>query len=519
MTHMLTRRQFTAGGVAAPFVLSGRRGIAQTDRRPVLTVAVADLPPTLEPAMELSNVGTRVTYSVFDTLIRRDFLSSSDGGGSQLKPHLAESWERVSPRELIVRLRRGVKFHNGDELTAEDVLFTFAQGRLWGEKRSIPEGAAYFGVLEAVEGVDSHTVRFRTRAPDVLLEHRLASWASWIVHRRSYEQLGRDGFGQTPIGTGPYRLKRLARDQVIELEAFDEYWMGRPTARAVTFRAIPQLAIRQAGLSSGEFDLITNVSPDQIQAIDRGKDIETRSVVLANSHVLIFDERGAAMADKRVRQALALSIDRKLLVEGLWHGRATVPRSHNYPEYGDMYLPDRELRYDPERARALLREAGYKGDQIVYRAHPTYYTRGLEAAQALVEMWKAVGINAALQVVETFSQMDAAGQQIGMWSNSTRFPDPLGALWVSWGPAGGPQRRREWTTAQAFNETGRTLEAETDLGKRRQLFARMLDIWEDECPGTILYQPLETYGVKKSVRWRPYTFYFMDLRADNLSFG
>ncbi len=514
----LTRRHVVAG-LAAPFVITTPHALAQSDRRPMLTVAVADLPPTLEPALELSNIGTRITYSIFDTLIRRDFLGSPDGGGSGLKPHLAEAWERVSPRELIVKLRQGVKFHNGDELSADDVAFTFAEGRLWGAKRTIPEGPAYFGVLEQVEALDRYTVRFRTRVPDMLLEQRLASWASWIVNKRSYEAQGLDGFGQNPVGTGPFRVKRLQRDHVYELEAFDAYWMGRPHARGVLFRAIPQLASRVAGLAAGEFDIITNVPPDQIQTIERVRDAETRSVVLANSHVLTFDERGPAMGDKRVRQALSLAIDRKLLVDGLWFGRAVVPPSHNYAEFGDMFLPGRGIPYDPMRAKTLLRQAGYKGEPIVYRAAPNYYTRSLDAAQVIVEMWKAVGINAALQVVENFSQMQGPGQQVGQWSNSTRFPDPLGALWVSWGPAGGPQRRKEWTSVQGFNAAGHALESETDLTQRRALFARMLDIWEDECPGTILYQPLETYGVKKSVHWRPYTFYFMDLRPDNLAFA
>lgn len=515
---VITRRHALGAAFAAPAIVSSGSVFAQ-DRRPVLTIAVPELPPTLEPANELSNVGTRVTYSIFDTLIRRDFLSTPDGGGSALKPHLAEAWERVSARELVVKLRQGVTFHNGDAFTADDVGFTFAEGRLWGAKPSIPEGPAYFGVLESVEALDAHTVRFRTRVPDVLLEHRLASWASWIVNKRAYQALGMDGFGQAPVGTGPYRVKRMARDQVYELEAFDAYWGGRPTARAVNFRAVPQLASRVAGLSAGEFDIVTNIPPDQIQVIERVRDAEARSVVLANSHLLTFDERGPAMGDKRVRQALSLAIDRQLLVEGLWLGRAVVPPSHNYPEFGSMFLQGRGFKHDPARAKQLLREAGYRGEPIVYRAHPNYYTRSLDAAQVIVEMWKGVGINASLQVIENFTQMQGPGQQVGQWSNSTRFPDPLGALWVSWGPAGGPQRRKEWTSTQAFNEAGRALESETDLAKRRGLFAGMLDAWEDECPGTILYQPLETYGVRKSVRWRPYTFYFMDLRPDNLGFA
>ncbi len=515
----LTRRHLIGSALAAPLVARASFALAQADRRPVMTIAVAELPPTLEPANELSNVGTRVTYSIFDTLIRRDFLGGRDGGGSALKPHLAQAWERISSRELVVGLRPGVKFHNGDELTSEDVAFTFAEGRLWGAKPSIAEGPAYFGVLESVVPVDRYTVRFVTRTPDVLLEHRLASWAAWIVNKRAYSAGGMDAFGQNPVGTGPYRVKRMVRDQLFELEAFDEYFMGPPAARTVNFRAVPQLATRLAGLAAGEFDLITNVPPDQIPVINRIKDAEARSVVIANSHLLTYDERGPAMGDKRVRQALSLAIDRKALVDGLWLGEAVVPPSHNYPEFGDMFLQGRQIRYDPIEARKLLREADYKGEPIVYRAAPHYYTRSLDAGQVIIEMWKAAGINASLQVVENFTQMRATGKQVGQWSNSTRFPDPLGALWVSWGPAGIQQRLKHWTSTAEFNEAGHKLEAETDLSRRRALFARMLDIWEDEAPGTILYQPLETYGVRKNVRWRPYTFFFMDLRPDNLGFA
>ena len=134
-------------------------------------------------------------------------------------------------------------------------------------------------------------------------------------------------------------------------------------------------------------------------------------------------------------------------------------------------------------------------------------------------MWKAVGINASLQVVENSAQLRGPGAQIFNWSNSTRLPDPLGAIWVAWGPAGEIQVSGFWNTAEAFNEAGYQLEAETDPAKRKALFAQMLDIWEDEAEATILYQPTEAYAIKRSIGWRPTTFYFMDLRPDNLSFG
>jgi peptide/nickel transport system substrate-binding protein len=435
-----------------------------------------------------------------------------------LKPHLATSWERKGPSELIVSLRKGVKFHNGDEMTAADVAYTFRDGRLRGEKPEIPDGRAYFGILDKVEALDPYTVRFTTRVPDVLLEQRLASWASWIVNKRHYEAVGVEGFSRNPVGTGPYKFARMVSNDFIALDAFDDYWMGRPTAKTVTFKAIPELAARVAGLISGEYDLITNIPPDQASLIEGQKTVEARSVVLANSHLLIYDEKGPMMADKRIRQALSFAIDRQKLVDTLWLGKAVVPAGHNYPEYGQMYLEGRKLAFDPAKAKALLKEAGYKGEPIVYRTLPNYYTNALDAAQIIIEMWKDVGINASVQVVENFNQMAAAGQQVGNTSNSTRLPDPIGALWISWGPNSSIQRDKLWTTTAAFNTAGRALEAETDPVKRKALFKVMLDAFEDEVPGTILYQPLEIYGVKKSIAWRPTTFFFMDLRPDNLSF-
>lgn len=516
---VLSRRRFIEGAAAMPVALSMSTAFAADDSRPNFTVAVADLPATLEPARELSNVGTRVTYSIFDTLIRRDFLGAADGGGSELKPHLATKWERVSPQELVVTLRQGVKFHNGDELTSEDVAYTFREGRMWGEKAQIPGGKPYFGILASVEPIDRYTVRFKTKVADVLLEQRLASWCAWIVNKRAYEAMGFEAYSRKPVATGPYRVVSHSAADATVLEAFDDYFMGKPTARRVTFKRVPELAARVAGLVAGDYDLITNIPPDQMSVIGGYKDIDVRSVVLANVHVLAYNEQDKVLSDKRVRQALNYAIDRQKLVDALWQGTAQVPASHNFPEYGPMFVEGRKLAYDPVKAKALLKEAGYKGEPIVYRTQANYYTNALEAGQILIEQWKAVGINASLQVVENSTQMRGANTQIFNWSNSTRLPDPLGAIWVAWGPAGEIQVSKFWTSAQAFNKAGTALEAETDPAKRKALFTQMLDIWEDEAPATILYQPSEAYAIKKSIAWRPTTFYFMDLRPDNLSFA
>ena len=147
-------------------------------------------------------------------------------------------------------------------------------------------------------------MRFRTKVPDVLLEQRLASWCSWIVNKRAYEERGFDGFSREPVGSGPYKFRSHQRDQKVVLDAFDQYWMGRPNAESVEFRQMPELASRVAALQAGDVDMITNIPPDQVGVLKKSAGIDVRSVVLANVHVLTFDERGPQMGDKRVRQAL-----------------------------------------------------------------------------------------------------------------------------------------------------------------------------------------------------------------------
>ena len=510
----------------AALLLAATSTLAIALDRPDLVVGVADLPATLEPGKELSNVGTRVNYSIFDTLIRRDFLSAEGGGGSTLVPGLATEWNRIDELTLEVKLRDGVTFHNGAPLTAEDVVFTFSPERLSGENAILPEGPAYFSVLAEVKAFDDLTVHFITKAPDPLLEHRLSSWASWIVNKADWEAKAEENGGVPlfPVGTGPFMLEDYKADESIRLVAFDNYFGGMPTAASVTFREIPEPSTRVAGLGSGEFDIITNVAPDQIPQINGYDDIETRSVVLANSHVLAYGTQDPVIKDARIRQAMNLAIDRQLLNEALWGGQAVVPNGHQYPEFGDMYNPDHMgLEYNPERAKQLLAEAGYDGGLIKYTTQPNYYLNALPAAQAIVEMWKAVGLNVELNVVESLTGLDMAALQVRTWSNSTRYPDPVGGLWNLWGPFGGPQKGAgNWAgteNLERFNELGRIIESTVDLETRQPAAFEMLELWETDAPGTILYQPLETYGVSKNINWQPYTFYYMDLRPYNLSFN
>ena len=491
---------------------------AQTADRPNLVIGVAGNPGGLDPATELSNVGARVVYNIYDTLIERNFLSDGQGGGNELVPMLAKSWERISDTVLELKLRDDVTFHNGDPLTSADVKFTFE--RILDADSPYIEARGYFATFASVETPDDVTVRIVTSQPDPLLEQRLASWAAQIVPQAYFEEVGFEGFAQNPVGTGPYKFAEMRADDRIVLDAFDDYWGETPPAAQVTFKVIPEVSARVTALVNGEAGIITNVPPDQVATINRYDDYETRSVVLANTHVLRYNASNPVLEDKRLRQALNLAIDRQLLSDALWGGEAVVPRGHQYPEYGDLYDPNRPLpEYNPEKARELVEASGYNGEPLIFRTSPNYYTNGLQAAQAIVEMWRNVGVNAEVQTADQPSlPVDDPASMVVNWSNSAIYPDFDGSLFRSWGPNGTPQAGGYWTPPAEFNELGNDACTTLDTKVRHDAYQQMLDVWEDEAPGTLLYQPLESYGVRKDIVWQPYSFYFMDLRADNLSF-
>ncbi len=499
----------------ALFGISAASGAAEKSE---LTIAVAEVPSTLEPALELSNVGTRITYNVFDTLIRRDFLADGSGTASKLVPHLAESWKRLPDNGLELTLRKGVKFHNGDELTSEDVVFTFQ--RLLSPETPLKEAKGYFSNFERIEAPDRYTVRIFTKDLDVILEQRIASWASWIVNKRAYEEMGFEKFARTPVGTGPYKVKSLTPGESVVLEAHNDYFLGKPSVKRITFAQVPEQTARISGLVSGQYEMIVNIAPDQIDILKGYNDIDVRSAVLANSHVLVFNENHPVLADKRIRQALSYAIDRQALVKSLWNNEAVIPLGYQYPEYGDLYDSSRKgFVFDLEKAKKLVMESGYKGETITFHTQANYYLNGLQAAQIMQEMWKAAGLNVSLQVIENFKQVPDKDIMIRNWSNSSRYPDPAGSLVTNWGGSGNPQRA--WKTfaapgADLFNAQAAVLEKAIAASDRKAALSKLIDIWEDDVPGTILYQPLETYGVSTKIKWKPYSFYYMDLRPYNL---
>jgi peptide/nickel transport system substrate-binding protein len=541
----LPRRRFVATtGFAAAGLALPRVAIAETDQRSSITIAVQQISnsASLEPLREQSNVGQRTFSFIYETLIMQNLM-----GQLEAKPGLAESWKRLDERTVELALRKGVKFHNGDEMTADDVVFTFSRERMFGPDYDItstktlftsvlvrdtadgktlpPEVPAVakrsFPALEKVEAVDKYTVRFTNRTPDVTLEGRIGRLGSDIISRRAYEEAKTwVDWARAPIATGPYKVREYAPDQSLVLDAHDDYWGGRPPLKSVRLVVVPEVATRINGLLAGQFDFICDVPPDQIAGIEKNSKFEVLGSPIVNHRLTVFDNHHPTLADPRVRQAFSHAIDRQAIVDSLWGGRTRVPAGLQWEFYGPMFVENWTVpAYDLDQAKVLLKAANYKGDPIPYRLLSNYYTNQVATAQVLVEMWHQAGLNVQIEMKENWQQIFESNSQRAVrdWSNSAGFNDPISSIVAQHGPQGQQQQVGEWTNAE-MNKLSDAMEVETDMQKRKAMFKRMLEICEREDPAyTVLHQNATFTAKRRDIQWKASPSFAMEFRTVNFA--
>ncbi len=511
---MLTigRRGFLKGAGSIAGVSMLPHGTWAQGRRDIV-VGVQRLPENISPGRDTADYTVPISYNVFDKLIEPDFHNQM-----QLGPGLATSWEIDGYREIVFKLRQGVKFHNGDEMTAEDVAFTFSKERREGD--GPVRLSQFFANVSEANAVDDYTVQMVMDGIDPIIEQRFAMWSSEIVNKRAYQDASSYGeWALKPIGTGPFSVADLNTDRFV-LDAFDDYWGGAPNVQSLSFVEVPEVAGRIAGLASGDFDVITVVPVDQISTIDNFDDIEVVGGPGAKLRILIFNQGEFAhemMKNVHFRRALSYAINRQLLVDALFAGRARVPNGLQLPSFGEIYDADYPVPvYDPELAMQELAKSGYNGEAIDYPLLPNVIDTEVAVAEVLREMWKAVGINVDLQIRENWKQITRGHHSIRNMSATMVWQDPATILWRLFKPSVMQGRGWGWVN-DTFNANGVILENEPDKAARRDAFRAMMTEWETADPmGIVLFQEVWLYGKKKDVGWQPYVLPYMDFGPKNV---
>ncbi|MCA1300166.1 ABC transporter substrate-binding protein [Stappia indica] len=493
-----------------------------------ITVGAANVAPYLDPGRDHSNVGSQFYYNTFDTLIDRDH------GKRELEwvPALATSWKLVEPKVMEFKLREGVKFHNGADMTADDVVFSLNRMMQATFPPYVVRAKDRLGNFLRAEKVDDLTVRVVAEREEPLWE-TLMSLQQVMIVPEAYikgltgkadvaEDSDYEAFALAPVGTGPYKVAAFQPGEKLVWERFDDFWGETAPLERATVVQIAETASRVTALKTGEADIITNVAPDQLSLIDSDPNLKTEGSATALFHVMIMNQNHPKLRDPRIRQALSLAIDRDALNEALWLGKAIVPSTHTMAEMGALHQPDLvTFAYDPERARKLLEEAGYDGFEITFDTAATYYTNGLLAAQAIMEMWNAVGINGRVNVQDQWSGNDPE-MMVRNWSNPMYFADPFGSFGVMWAPGGPSESEGRFNTDADYAKKWDRFRFSTDVADRNAAYVELMEEIKQDPPLLPLYRPFESWGMKQSVNWAPmpgHIPYVLDFRAGSISFA
>lgn len=308
----------------------------------IITVAIPVSPNNLDPRFGTDENSARAQQLLFNDLLRWDEQT-------RLAPGLALSWESTDHQTYRVRLRQGVRFHDGHELTSADVVFTFKS--MMDPAFASPYRGA-FRDLESVIAVDPYTVDFVLKQPS-------GSFLPNLVFKIVPAGAGRE-LRDHPVGTGPYEFVSYAVDDRLELRAFRDYFDGLPRNRGIVMKIVPDDIMRGLELRKATSDLIVNdLAPDMVYQLEHEGLALTKSPGVDYQYVG-FNLRDPVLRDVRVRQAIGHAIDRQAIVDHLRRGLATVADSMlpptNWAHEPDVVVLD----YDPEHARALLDEAGYR---------------------------------------------------------------------------------------------------------------------------------------------------------------
>lgn len=493
-----------------------------------MTVAALNVAPFLDPARDHSNVGQQFYHNAFDTLILKDPTTTD----RVWQPGLATEWTLIEPTVMELKLRQGVKFHDGSDMTADDVIFSLNRMFQATFPPYVVRAKDRFANFDRAEKVDEETIRVHSKRADPLWETLLNLQQLAIVPQAYVAGLSGDpavvedsdfeAFSMAPVGTGPYRIAEFVPGQRVVYERFEDFWGEKAPLERINVISMPEVSARLTALRTGEADIATNIAPDQLSMVENDPEMKAEGAATALFHMLILNQNNPKLQDPRIRQALIMAVDRDLLNEALWLGKAVVPDSHTMEEFGEMYMPElKTFSYDPERAKALLAEAGYDGSEITFDTQGSYYTNGLLAAQAITEMWQAVGIKASVRDLPKWSGGDPE-MMTRNWSNPMYFTDPVGSFGVMWAPGGPSEGEGRFNTDEAYAEVYDRFRFSEKIEDRKAAYAELMEISVANPAFMPLYRPYESWAMRNEVNWKPMPGnipYVLDFRAGSISFA
>ncbi len=468
-------------------------------------------PVSLDPHEQLSGGTLQMSHMVFDPLVR--YTQKLD-----FEPRLAEKWERVDDNTFRFQLRKGVKFHSGNELTADDVVWTFER------LKDSPDFKAIFEPYEKMVKVDDYTVELISKGAYPLV----LQTATYIfpMDSKFYSGKTEDGkdksevvkhgnsFASTHVsGTGPFIVTAREQGVKVEFERFKDYWdkESKGNVDHLTLVPIKEDATRVAALLSGDVDMIAPVAPNDLNRVDNAKGVDL--VTLPGTRIITFQmnqNSNEALKDVRVRQAIVHAINNEGIVKKIMKGFATAAGQQG-PEGYAGYSADLKPRFDLKKAKQLMKEAGYdKGFTLSMIAPNNRYVNDAKVAQAVAAMLSKIGIKVDLKTMpkaQYWPEFDKCAADMLMigWHSDTEDSANFSEFLT--------MTRNEETGKGQYNcghysnpEVDKLVEAsnvETDPAKRAQMLQQVeATLYNDAAFVPLHWQNL-AWGAKSNVEIKP----------------
>lgn len=468
-------------------------GTPATPVKTTLTVALNGEPNTLDPTLVSDRLSQTFQANMFDSLV-------VIGEDTKLAPGLAESWSTTDSKTWTFKLRRGVKFHNGEEFSADSVKASI--DRINDPALKSPSKGR-IADIDRVEIVDPYTVNIIAKAPNVRLPATLSQLYGNMVPPKYIKEVGNAGFARKPVGTGPFKFVEWVKDDHMTFAANEGYWRGAPAIKRLIVKPIVESSSRMASLQTGAVDIASNVPPQMVEQLKADSKLNIVSLPSTRFFFLVLDTTKRPFNDVRVRQAVNYAIDQDALIRAVQAGHGHKLAQPIIPQAFGFNPDVKGYPTDLGRAKKLLADAGYPtGFDTEFDNFTGSIVDHSKTGEAVVAQLAKVGIRAKMNLYD-----------MGVF-NPNRLANKTSAVYIySFG---------EWAL-DADNTFGLLLQTRngyyynnpdiialwkkeqqtSDPRRREQMLKDLQDKFQEEAPYGVLYQLDSIWGMGKDVNFRP----------------
>jgi peptide/nickel transport system substrate-binding protein len=478
---------------------------AQTKPGSSITIGIGELPTSLDPPRDWAIASTWVHMNLFDCLVWRDRETM------EFVPWLATSWENIDDRTWRMKLREGVTFHNGELFDADAVVWTYE--RIYTASREQFITFNQWTFIEAINVLGPYEVEFVTKTPDPAFLSRISGTGCGIQAPFAGHAMTPENY--VPIGTGPYQLVSYNRDDALVMRANAKWFFGAPEIETITWRSVPEASTRVASLMTGAADLISAVPFQDWARINANAG--TKVTEYLTTQVMMLAMRSGANAqfpdwtgptsDVRIRQAVNHALDRATIIEvidGLGIPTLTRITPPTLGSSSDMY--NQVGDYDPEKARQLLREAGYNGEELTFHSSSSWINQRA-LAEVITAMLSEVGLNVRLILMDTPTFRE---QIYFPYKNEELYLDALGNSffdpWIAVLSERSDRRERSGWSGPVADEVDvliRAAAVNMNAVEREAQYQQIARLIYQEAVFLPLYQMIDAVGTTERLVWSP----------------